>query len=159
MEVEVRKDRLNASRDVRLEMCPQKMKLKILRTGGVLENGKNSGHCASEIVSIKSHGDMDFLGTTGVTIAKSRGFTEVGEMGLGRRFANNAAANTSGRGGGGGGGAAAEGVEEEEKEANSDKEREGRGGHPALALNGRGLRKQVKGWLTKVRIKISSSHC
>lgn len=38
---------------------PKKMENHIFWAGGMLQNGKNRSHCATEVVSIKGHGNMN----------------------------------------------------------------------------------------------------
>lgn len=121
-EIKIRESGSNAGENLGLLPDPKKMENDIFRTGGMLENGKNSGHRATQVVGVEGHGDVNGGvlggGGTSFSIAESWGLPE-------REF------------GGGGGGI---GVAEEKEEVQEGaEERNCRGGgeegdHPALII-------------------------
>lgn len=57
----------------------QEMKREVFRASGMLKERQNGSHCATEVVCVESHGDMNLISLTSpalITVSKSRGFSE-----------------------------------------------------------------------------------
>lgn len=106
LEFEVREGGFDAEEDLGLEASPEEMELDALRACGMLENGEDGSHGASEVVGVQCHGNVDLARVAGVAIAEGGGLPEDGDIGGG--FEDDAEADAGGGGGGG--------VEEDERQ-------------------------------------------
>lgn len=108
LEFEVREGCFDAEKDFRFEPRPEEMELNVFRAGGMLQDGEDGGHCASEIVRVQCHSNVYLLCIAAFPIAKGWGFSETGDIRGGLQ--DDAKAD-----GGGGGG-----IEEEEDRQEAD---------------------------------------
>jgi len=60
-ELEVREGGPDGGEDSGLEPCPEEMELNVFWARGVLENGEDRGHGASDVIGVQGHGNVDYL--------------------------------------------------------------------------------------------------
>lgn len=83
MEFEVREGGFDAEKNLGFEPSPEEMELDVFRASGMLEDGEDGGHGATEVVGVQCHGNVDLVGVAGVAVAEGGGFPENEDIGGG----------------------------------------------------------------------------